>query len=202
MADPISVTSKIVQVILGLIIILVLYIISLLILNTDSLVILLNSKVKQNEKTEIIKGMMTVTQLSGKSYNTVNPFSEKFLKIPRSLNDKGGAQFSYQFWMKIGDTNYNNYNNLTILLKGDTTKYIKGLYDPQTLQKIPYNPNIYNPSTSATSNTADYMVKCPLIKFGSSYKNMIIEFNTNKDPNARMEVVLDGAGSYKKMFLV
>lgn len=194
-------TSTAIQVIIGAIVILILYIISLLVLNTDSLVVFVNSRVKQNETINIFQGVKSVTKLSGTNYNTVNPFSETFIKIPRSLNDKGGAQFSYQFWMKIGDTNYANYKDLTILLKGDDKKYVKGLYDQTTHNLLPYKASIYNQNPNATSTHPEYMVKCPLIKFGDSYKNMIIEFNTNKDPNARMEVVLDGTDQYKKNVL-
>ena len=194
-------TSKYIQFSLAGIIVLILYIISLLVLNTDSLVVLVNSKVKQNEKISIFKGLQTVTQLSGIVLNTVNPFADNFLKISRSLNDKGGAQFTYQFWMKINDTNYQNYNDLTVLLKGDNTKYLKGLYDTTSGKLVPYNPQLYNQDPSYTSSQPEYIVKCPLIKFGKSYKNMIIEFNTNKDPNAKMEVLLEGSDQYKKNVL-
>ena len=194
-------SSMAIQIIIGLIIILILYIISLLVLNTDSLVVYSNAKVKKNEKIYIFQGQQAVTKISGSFYNTINPYTENFLKIPKSVNDRGGAQFSYQFWMKISDTGYANYQNLTVLLKGDKTQYVRGVYDAKTGVLVPFDPILYNQSPDNTSSQPDYMVKCPLIKFGNSYKNLIIEFNTNKDPSARMETILEGSSEYSKNVL-
>jgi hypothetical protein len=170
------------QVIGGIVIVLVLYIITLLILNTDSLVVMLNNKVKQNEKIPITIGKSGIMKLSGRTYNTINPLSSNFKKLGKSINDNGGAQFSYQFWMKINDTDSSNYKDLVILLRGDKNKYKKGIYDLATknLQAM-----------DSTDSEPDYMIKCPLIKFGDSYDNMIIEFNTSKDPSTKMDVKVD-----------
>jgi hypothetical protein len=91
--------------------------------------------------------------------------------------------------MNIIDTDHANFKDLTILLKGDKKKYVKGLYDPDNQYKKLYQNDA----------SADYMVKCPIIKFGESYKNMIIELNTNKDPSVKMEVLLDGPGARKNI---
>jgi hypothetical protein len=91
--------------------------------------------------------------------------------------------------MKINDTAYSNFENLTVLLKGDTRKYQMGLYNPKDGKKIPYDPTIYN-----SQSESQYLIKCPSICFGKSYKELVIELNTNKDPNVRMEVTLDGSG--------
>jgi hypothetical protein len=165
------------QILAALIIVFVLYIITLLVLNTDSLVVLTNARVKQKEKVSIFTGSASANRLSGKEYNTIAPFAPNFKKIAKSLNSYGGAQFSYQFWMKINDTDSTKYNDVIILLKGVNNKYKKALYDPTTFNKI-----------NGSETPADYMIKCPCIKFGTSYQNLIIEFNTNNDPNSRMSV--------------
>jgi hypothetical protein len=166
------------QVIGGIVIVLVLYMITLLILNTDSLVVMLNNKVKQNEKIPIITGKTSIMKISGRTYNTVNPFAANFKKLGRSINDNGGAQFSYQFWMQITDTDAANFKDLVILSRGDINQYKKGLYDEKT-------------KNLSQGQEPDYLIKCPLIKFGDSYNNMIIEFNTSKDPSTKMEVKMD-----------
>jgi hypothetical protein len=183
------------QIIGGLIIVGILYIVTLLILNTDALVLYIDNKVKQNEMISIIDGKSGVLKLSGRQFNTVNAYSTNFKKIGKSLNNKGGAQFTYQFWMKIKDTDNANYNNLTVFLRGDKNKYTKGLYDIDTNKII---PNV----GSAPNPTGDYMVKCPLLKFGQSYTNMILELNTNKDPSTRIEIKLDGSDQLNKKNLL
>jgi hypothetical protein len=169
------------QVIGGLIIVLILYIVTLLILNTDALIVMVNNKVKQNEKTDIVNGKASVITLAGKKYNTTNSFADNFKKVAKSINDNGGAQFTYQFWMKINDTDDKNYKDLVILLRGDNKKYQKGLYDLTNNNQI----------VLADAPESEYLIKCPLIKFGDSYRNMIIEFNTSKDPSTSMQVQLD-----------
>jgi hypothetical protein len=188
--SEISKSSKVIQIVIALIVVLIFYIIALYFLNTDSLVVFDNNHVKQNEKIDILVGKQSVAKLAGRYYNTVNSFSENFLKIGRSINDRGGSQFTYQFWMRINQTEHENFKDLTILMKGDNRKYSKGLYDVDTQKKINNN-----------NNDPDYLVKCPLIKFGDSYKNMIIEFNTSKTPMAKMEVVLDGSSQDRKNLL-
>ena len=183
------------QIICGLIIVGILYIVTLLILNTDSLVLYINNKVKQNEAISIIDGKTGVLKLSGRQYNTVNAYSSNFKKIGKSINNKGGAQFTYQFWMRIKDTDNANYNNLTVFLRGDKKKYLKGLYDIKTNKII---PNI----TSLQDPKGEYMVKCPLLKFGKSYTNMILELNTNNDPSTRIELQLDGSDVLNKKNLL
>lgn len=167
------------QILAALVIVFVLYIITLLVLNTDSLVVLTDARVKQKEKIPIFTGTTSVNRLSGKQYNTVAPFAPNFKKIAKSLNSYGGAQFTYQFWMKINDTTPAHYNDLVVLLKGDNNQYKSALYDTSTLKKI-----------QGTETPADYMIKCPCIKFGNSYQNLIIEFNTNNNPNSRMSIDL------------
>lgn len=167
------------QILAALVIVFVLYIITLLVLNTDSLVVLTDARVRQKEKIPIFTGTTSVNKLSGKQYNTVAPFAPNFKKIAKSLNSYGGAQFTYQFWMKINDTTPAHYKDLVILLKGDNTKYKSALYDTDSLKKI-----------NGSETQENYMIKCPCIKFGTSYQNLIIEFNTNNTPNSSMSIDL------------
>lgn len=160
-----------IQIILAIVIIIILYVITLVILNIDSLVSNRNIVVKPKEETQIIDGWADSTSLYNLNYNTINPFASNFRKIGKSINFRGGAQFTYQFWMKLEDTNPAYFENQVILLKGDNRKYRIGLYDMQegssTLNR---KVNELGP---------DYMIKCPLIKFGKSYNEIIVEMNTN-----------------------
>jgi hypothetical protein len=170
------------QVLVALIVVLILYMITLVVINTDALVIDADDRVKQNEETKIITGFANVSKLAGRSYNTINPFADNFKKIAKSLNDRGGAQFTYQFWMKVEDTDPLNYKDLIILMKGDNRKFNRSLYNPGNKQK-----------TSGDDFSGEYTIGCPIIKFGDSYKQMVVEFNTNNNPKASMIVNADGS---------
>lgn len=167
---------NIAQVIFGIVVIILLYIITLVVLNIDSLVAARSITVAPRETSVIVDGWATASFVGNKSYNTINPFVEDFRKIGKSINTHGGAQFTYQFWFKMEDVNNANYENQVILLKGDLKKYKLGFYDIQNGQLID------------DSVRSDYMIKCPLIKFGKSYKDLIVQFNTNKDINYRTHI--------------
>lgn len=180
------------QVLAAIIIVLVLYMLTLAVINMDALVIDFDSKVKQNQKINIISGFAGISRLAGRSYNTINPFADNFKKVAKSLNDHGGAQFTYQFWMKIEDTNADNFKDLVILMKGDNRKFNRALYNPKSNEKI---------GGSEVSN--EYLIKCPLIKFGKTYKEMKVEFNTNRNENVSLSVNMEGSSNplYRKNLL-
>ena len=237
------------QLIAALIVIIVLYIITLLILRTDSIMASTDNKVHPNEIIKVIDGYGTVAQLSNFTYNTYNPYASDYKMIPRSIDSKGGASFTYQFWMKIKSTSdslYADNGGQIILLKGDNRQYQTGLYSQSTTNSIvcPSSPDKVStwsgssgvvggaPLTSATGCTngqvqtatctpngwqttgcavpaaattttpsatpytlqrttpADYAIKAPLIKFGSSYRELIVQFNTNNVPNYQVDIVM------------
>lgn len=169
------------QVLLSFLVLLILYITTLVVMRIDSLVIEPTFKVKQREETNITNRQMTSASLSKSKFNTVFPFKNDYLKIANSVNGTTGTQFTYQFWMKVNKTNEKAFQDLVILLKGDNRKYGANFYDPQTLKLIPY-----------LRQDADYFIKCPLIKFTDSYKNLAVEFNTTKHPNVTIPINLDG----------
>lgn len=157
------------QVIFGLCIVILLYVITLVLLNIDALVASRNVKVVPRESTTIVDGWIGAGRLANVSYNTINPFTEDYMKIGKSINTHGGAQFTYQFWIRMEDVGYDALKNQIILMKGSNKKYKLGYYNPQTLGLI----------EQPFSN--EYLIKCPLIKFGDNHKELVVEFNTNKD---------------------
>lgn len=171
--------NTIAQIIFGIAIVILIYIMTLVILNIDSLTASKDIKVTPRDTTIIVDGYGTASYLANKSYNTINPFVDDFKKIGRSINTYGGAQFTYQMWIKMEDSNNNNYADQVLLLKGDNSKYKVGYYDLKSRRLI--NNDIVN----------DYMIKCPLIKFGSSYKELIVEFNTNRNINYQTSIKMN-----------
>lgn len=154
----------------AIIILIILYILTLVVLNIDSLVINNNIQVLPKQQTQIISGYAPVSYLTGQAFNTINPLVDNFKKIGKSINTSGGSQYSYQFWIKIDDTsNESLFNDLILLLKGDNKKYSMSTYDKSNNQLI----STYKP---------DYLISSPLIKFGASYREIEVYFNTSKGP--------------------
>ena len=172
------------QLLMAFIVLLILYITTLVIMRIDSLVTEPSFKVKQREEAIVVDKQTTASSIAKTKFNTIFPFNKDFLKIPNSVNGTTGAQFTYQFWMKVNNTNERSFENLVILLKGDNRKYGANFYDPSSkpLPKlIPY-----------LKQEPDYFIKCPLIKFTDSYKNLQVELNTTKYPNVKIPINLNG----------
>ena len=79
----------------------------------DSKLIITNTK--DNEDLYLIKGVMSLSN-SEIYYNTNNKISHNYLKVPVSINNKGGSEFSYSFWLNKKGSSY--YKERAIILKG------------------------------------------------------------------------------------
>lgn len=170
------------QVLAALIVVLILYIITLFLLNIDSLIVTSSMDIKQNEQTLILDGFAGPGYLKEANFNTLNPYTETYKRIPRSVNMSGGAEFTYQFWIKVGDTSETYYKDLILLMKGVNKKFKVGLYD-KPLGETYYKLEKTEPD--------DYWVACPLIKFGNSYKEFVVRFNTNNYYGTEVKIVSD-----------
>ena len=103
--------------------------------------------------------------------NTSNPRKSAYIYLPQSNNLKGGAQFSYSFWLDIKSYNNSDLSNRVIFMRG-VNKLMEG-YD----NSLPF-------------------IACPLVKFGDlsaadsgTVSNAYLEvyFNTLKNPRAKVE---------------
>lgn len=181
--SPSKILNIVVQIVLAIIVIIVLYIITLIVLNVDTIVQTSSTTVKPQEKTKIIDGYATSSMLSNRNFNTISPRAENFKKIGRSINTMGGAQFTYQFWIKIEDADDSHFKNLILLLKGDKRKY-----------KMGYYANIAGSTTGkrlAKTIEADQLICAPMIRFNSSYRDFTVRINTAKHPRVDIPITMN-----------
>lgn len=175
-----------IQVVLGLVVIVILYIVTLVVLNIDSLVVSASQTVKPKQMTKICDGYASVSYLNNKSYNTITPYASSFRKIGKSVNTMGGAQFSYQFWVRIDDANDELFKDLVIILKGDKKKYNVGYYK-ELSQQAKTAAAAYQIDPSKTKNNV-YAISAPMIKFKNSYRSFSVQMNTTKDPLVNIDI--------------
>lgn len=166
--------NKSLQILAAVTSIIIIYLITLYVLHSDGLITTLDIKVERNESILLINGYASPGQIAKKHFNTINAYTDNFKKIPRSLDSGGGASMTYQFWIKINDTDESKYRDLIILLKGDNREFVSGHYDKN--------------GALTHQDPPQRTIKSPLIKFGHSYKNIVIETNTNNVVNYRADV--------------
>lgn len=122
----------------------------------------------------IAKGWASTKMAADHSWSTINPMAKNYLDLQRSLNRKGGAQFTYSFWMQLGDVSDGNVAWQDILLRGDAREY---LWNTVILSGGSAGPDM--PSSGV-------FVKCPRIRFGPSFDSFAVELNTTHSPDHRI----------------
>jgi len=169
-------TSNIIfQVVGGVIVALVIYWLSLFATNRDKLVITSSYATNKPSSYPIVDGYIDCASGINMRFNTSNPESKAYLAMPRSVNRKGGAQFSYSFWLYLDDVIDENIKNKVLFCKGDTRRY-----EYKVVNKA---DNVILDKGKAQ------IVKCPLVRFGKNYKEMIVEFNTTDQFDERMVIM-------------
>jgi hypothetical protein len=175
------------QLLVAAIVIIILYIVTLVVLSIDSLVVGHAVSIKPKQKTVVFDGYGNVSALANKEFNTINQFAQNFVPMPRSINTMGGAQFSYQFWLRVVEADDALFSDLPIMIRGSKDLYKIGMYP-------------YPASTSSTNNgmikefPADTYIRCPLIKFGKSWRELIVQFNTSKTPLTTIPITMSPKG--------
>lgn len=203
MAVPLTIMT-VLQVIVALMIVAAVYQLSLFLMKQDRLFIDARRRTPQFE-TKIIHGYADTSVVANKVFNTVNPAAKNYLHLPVSYNRKGGAQFSYSFWIFIDDVEA--AANKTILLRGDNREYTSAVYfgrNAKTVGEYLKNPENGNgvkltpPPSSMPANTLpsrklqlplkpDVMpsypfIATPCITFGQRYDQLGVLFNTIQWP--------------------
>lgn len=105
--------------------------------------------------------------------NTSNPSRTDYVYLPDSNNLKGGAQFSYTFWLKLTSSKLNNSGKII---------FMRGIHSSK------YDTSLSKGRVEGHSDNSETLVKCPLVRFANDRSNNLrpcldIEFNTLKNPH-------------------
>lgn len=109
--------------------------------------------------------------------NTSNKYKANFIDLPPATNRDGGIEFSYSFWVKLGENGL-NHDNL-IFVKGTNprdgglTANFSDVYDEQGNKK----------------NKDKHLLKAPLIRI--SKDALTVSFNTARKIDNEVSFVLD-----------
>ena len=158
--------NTLLQVIMAIIVVLLLGVISYSIYNNDIRTNLYNMSSKKITKKQVpvFKGIYSYKN-SKVSYNTNNPELGDYVALDPSINQTGGAEYSYNFWL---------YKTATC---ATTPLFIRG-----SDLKVSYNSNKYN----CKSDEGWYLVKNPLVtllKGETGYHGLVVELNSLSEPD-------------------
>lgn len=177
------------QVIIGVLVIVAVYRMSLWILREDQLVI--DERRRKNHKAavKIVDGYAMSSLAANRVWNTMNPSGIGYVDLPRSLNRKGGAQFTYQFWLYLDDTTPGNVANRDILIRGDSRRYNFKRTVTRTRDAAMGGGDMRD-----VQDFNNVFIKAPRIRFGRTFDELVIEFNTLHNPDEKIVVEPRAAG--------
>ena len=120
--------------------------------------------------------------------STRNKMAVEYINLPRSNDLKGGAQFSYSFWMKrYGLTN----------AAANKILFMRGVKKLNRVVEVGESSNegsvimLDNVNYKVERDYSDVVVKCPLVKFGNSVDELVVQFNTAKSPMNEFRINAD-----------
>lgn len=162
-----TVVNKIIQVIVGFVVVFIIYLLATLAVKADKLVIDSEKDLSKKRQIDIVDGY--IDGGNRLDINTSIPFANNYLPIKPSMNIKGGSQFTYQFWLFIDDPI--SASGKTIFIKGDPALYNYKITENK------YNIQTKQMETNYTRNTIGQISKCPFLAFKSGGDPGTIEFH-------------------------
>jgi hypothetical protein len=141
-------------------------------------IVLRNEKVyrdKDEEATARIKTVITTGLHDAASTKTFGTIPEKNgLDLRPSNNIKGGAQFTYSFWINIGSGISNEVADKIIFMKGTDKRYNFDVTDISTGTLLKYRNEM--------------LVYSPMVKFGKNAQTLEVCFNTMAHHNEKLVI--------------
>lgn len=172
------------QVLAGGLVVLLVYMLALLVMRTDRLVRPAVDVHNPSASVMLLDGHAPTAVASNRAWTSANVDARNYAPLTRSVNRRGGAQFTYAFWMHVGDPSPANVGGKTILLRGikDVVNWTK-----TTTTKSLTDPKGQEEAVGVVSQSG-VLVKCPLIRFGDTYDSLVVEVNTVHDPASRVMI--------------
>lgn len=121
------------------------------------------------KKTKILDGYYSYKISSHEIFNTIDNTKGSYIDLRPSINEKGGAVYSYNFWLYIPSTTYNQNKTFVLFNKG-----VNKIYEMKNTDGL-------------GCNTDWFMVKNPLVRLNtdenSKVSSIIVEFNSIENPD-------------------
>jgi hypothetical protein len=132
------------------------------------------------KETEIFNGIIDFKEVKDLKYNTKNKAHEKYRDISPSINQQGGAEYTYNFWLYVDQgriTQLKNDSNKDILLflKGEKQFYYNNDFNYNCMYKSTDNTSIKHPVL---------LTKNPLVRLSADGKNLAVDYNNILSPDS------------------
>jgi len=201
--------SGIIQVFVAIALIIVMFVIAFSVYNMEFLKAIQNFG-KVRSQVNVFVGIKDLNTAKHEQYNTVDNTAPSYLPIRPSMNQNGGTEYSYNFWLYLDPKPGNSQTNafatpstgIPQLTDGgiesllvQTTQGNYSLTDNPVVLFMKGSTVMYNYNTLCTSTSqpslikTDVLIKSPLVKLEQGCDKLTVEFNTYANP----EIAVEGA---------
>lgn len=199
----------ILQVVIAIALVILLCVVAFLVYNAE-MVKTLREASKIKKTTVIFDGVKDLYISKDESYNTLDPANPTYRNIENSLNQKAGAEYTYNFWLYIDKTGVSFTESQTA---DNVYTTDSGLTKAQTLTPIDKKPMVlfmrgnkqafvYKSLCGTRSipdnekYKVDVLVKQPLVKLENEWDVLAIELNTFNQPDGVKEKARNTCGEF------
>jgi hypothetical protein len=132
------------------------------------------------KETEVFNGIIDFNDIKELKYNTKNRAHEKYRDISPSINQQGGAEYTYNFWLYVDQSRIQQLNNaenkdILLILKGEKQFYYNNNFN--------YNCMFKSGDSTSTKHPV-LLTKNPLIRLSYDGKNLAVDYNNILSPES------------------
>jgi len=150
--------TSIIQIIIGLIIVILMGYVSYNIYSIEFEKLLKGSNTLKKDTT-VFNGIVDFYSNTDLKSNTFNSSEDNYINISPSINQQGGAEYSYNFWLYVDKSKLSGNKDRVLLLKGNKNIFID------------------TNKTLNCSNSKTIMIKNPLIRLSPKGDGIAVEYN-------------------------
>ena len=175
--------QSIIQVIVALIIVVVLFVIAFYVYNREYIEAIQTAS-SLRKRVDVFRGIKDLKYNRDELYNTFDKSHPTFKDLNLSVNQKGGAEFTYNFWV---------YKNNAIRLDVDAipVRTDQGLRTDDIVLFMKGSKRTFDYKGLCNTSKQDVLVKCPLVKLQSNMDMLTVEINTLENPDSVHEMSRD-----------
>lgn len=179
--------GTIIQIIVAVLIVMILFVVGLLIYNAEQLKAVREAG-KQRKAVTIFEGIKDLKASKNETYNTLNTSSPTYRDISSSINQPGGAEYSYNFWL------YVDYSKDELEPQPESAQIKKdqGYLGANAINKdvvlfLHGDKTLYTYKNICAENKDDVMIKSPMVKLQNYGDVLSVELNTLAHPDGMRE---------------
>lgn len=190
-----------IQVIIAIALVLILCVVAFMIYNSEMIRAIQESR-KVRKEVKVFTGIKDLSVSKDEVYNTIDPSHPMYRNIESSINQKAGAEYTYNFWLYVGNNisqvfgttvKKDSATDIGLTKSGDKRKLaLETANQPIVLllrgnkTAVPFKGVCYN-NSDISSLKMDVLVKQPLIKLEHGGDVLSIELNTQDKPEGVKE---------------